>query len=164
MLDHIMRFTAPAAYDLLPAEMASPAATAMLLAIGLQESGFTARRQQRGGPARGFWQFERDGGTYGVLTHQRSKAHATAVLRALQYHGLVGNVKGCYAALEHNDTLAFVFARLLVWTLPEALPDRESPTAAWAQYLHAWRPGKPQRETWDQHFATAWARVEGPVL
>ncbi|MCV6902125.1 MAG: hypothetical protein NTT76_05400, partial [Achromobacter xylosoxidans] len=46
------------ALALLPAGMDTQAAHVMLLAIGLQESRFT-HRQQIGGPARGFWQFEK---------------------------------------------------------------------------------------------------------
>ena len=45
----------PAALHMLPGHMDSPEARAMLLAIGLQESKLTYRRQV-GGPAHGFWQ------------------------------------------------------------------------------------------------------------
>src|SRR5688572_12878990 len=59
-IDYVHRLVIPAAYDLLPLHMASVEATAMLLAVGWQESdSFRARAQYEGGPARGFWQFER---------------------------------------------------------------------------------------------------------
>ena len=67
MIGHILAHTLPAAYSLLPAEMESAEATALLLSIGLQESQFTHRRQV-GGPARGFYQFELSG-VQGVLRH-----------------------------------------------------------------------------------------------
>src|SRR3546814_6857126 len=55
----------------------------MLLAIGLQESRFL-HRAQIGGPARGYWQFER-GGVHGVLSHHASKAEAGKLCAALDY-------------------------------------------------------------------------------
>src|SRR5690554_6652716 len=56
------------ALELLPAQMTSPEAVVMLLAIGLQESRFQHRRQLVGspprpvGPAKSFWQAEQGGG------------------------------------------------------------------------------------------------------
>jgi hypothetical protein len=176
MIDHVLRFTVPAAYALLPAPMASPAATALLLAIGLQESKFLHRRQGGDGPARGFWQFERGHvatvvnvpvarrNIAGVIRHPATAAHIGSVLRALRFGGAVGNPSTCHVLVEHNDTLACAFARLLLWTLPEALPRREAPRRAWQQYLDAWRPGTPHSETWDAYYAEAWDRVEAPIL
>ena len=57
-LDQIMDDAVRPAMALLPARMDTPEADCMLLAIGLQESRFVHRRQI-GGPARGFWQFEK---------------------------------------------------------------------------------------------------------
>jgi len=45
------------------------------------------------------------------------------------------------------------FARLLLWTLPSALPTTAD--EGWTQYLDAWRPGKPHPATWAGHWATA---------
>ena len=69
-LEQVMRDAVRPALALLPAAMNTPQARCMLLAIGLQESRFVHRRQI-GGPARGFWQFERGtrtsrGGVWGV--------------------------------------------------------------------------------------------------
>ena len=47
--------------EVLRGKFRSTAADVLLLAIGLQESRFE-HRQQIGGPARSFWQFERGGG------------------------------------------------------------------------------------------------------
>lgn len=149
----------PAALELLTPEMDSPEARAMLLAIGLQESGFLERRQLDGGPARGFWQFERGGGTAGVLSHPSSRALSHKVLTELRYEPVVSLV---HVALEHNDILAAAFARLLLWTLPDKLPKRGQPWVAWAQYLKAWKPGEPRRATWSAYYTRAWELTDGP--
>jgi hypothetical protein len=147
----------PAAYSLLPPQMQSPAATAMLLAIGLQESKFQYRRQV-GGPARGFWQFEEEGGVAGVLRHPTTAVAAQAVLRGLQYRTQY-TPAGVYALLADNDVLAAAFARLLLWTVPHHLPTQFEPKAAWEYYLDGWRPGKPHPATWAAYYASAWQRV-----
>lgn len=162
MIDFVLAHTLPAAFALLPSSMDTPAARAMLLTIGLQESGFADRRQ-RSGPARGFWQFE-VGGVLATATHRSSALHVEKVLNALIYAPIAGTSQAvtCQAALEHNDVLAACFARLLLFTLPMPLPDVMKPDAAWAQYHSAWRPGRPNRQTWDAYYADAWARVKGP--
>lgn len=164
MIDHIHAFALPAAYAVLPARLQSPHATALLLAIGLQESGFVHRRQV-GGPARGFWQFER-AGVHGVLTHERTRPLLQTALRVLQFdHVGLDTASGSryveplHALLEHNDVVAAVCARLLLVTVPQRLPQRGEAQLAWEQYLAVWRPGKPHLETWDAHFAHAWTRV-----
>ena len=154
-IEYVQRSVFPAAYGLLPGPMASPAASAMLLAIGLQESRFVHRRQVHG-PARGFWQFEL-GGVNGVLLHGASRDHAAAAMDILRYRRM--DSSPAHAALEHNDVLAAIFARLLLWTLPEALTGPQDADRAWGQYLDAWRPGKPHRQTWDAFYTRAWNRV-----
>lgn len=156
MIDHVLAYTLPAAYSLLPKALASPEATAMLLAIGCQESGFQFRRQM-GGPAKSFWQFEANGGTRGVLEHPITRTTIRYVLRELQYDiheaGLI------HQALEHNDTLAACFARCLLWTVPEPLPGPNDWQSGWDQYMEAWRPGKPHKEAWPVNFSIAWGAV-----
>ena len=149
----------PAAFSLLPPEMDTRAARAMLLAIGLQESRFEHRRQV-GGPACGFWQFEQGGGVKGVCTHAATRGHLDAALCALRYDGLVDNHAGLYAVIEHNDVVAAVCARLLLWTVPAPLPSRADGPSGWLQYLQAWRPGKAHPTTWGGYFARAWEMVE----
>ncbi len=156
----------------LPARMNSKEALVMLFAIGLQESGFLHRRQMGNGPARGFWQFERDGGTAGVLRHKASYLHALAVckLRGLtdlkeaeliKGHTPNSIVERAYHAFEHDDVLAAVFARLLLWTDAKQLPELGDVQGAWDLYLRTWRPGKPHRRTWDALYKQALA--EGGV-
>jgi hypothetical protein len=142
---------------LLPPRMTSTEAMAMLLAIGLQESRFKARRQQPSGPARGFYQFEAGGGITGVMRHPHTRQIIREVLDRLEYDKddpAVG-----HAAVEHNDALATVFARLLLWTLPAPLPAPDQADIAWLQYRRAWHPGRPHRQTWNGFYAFAWNRV-----
>ena len=139
------------AYTLLPSGMASERATQMLLAIGLQESRFRHRRQI-GGPARGFWQFERGGGVAGVLRFDGTLYTSRAVCSA---RGVKPTAAAVHAALEHDDVLAAAFARLLLWTDPAPLPALGSEGDAWAYYIRNWRPGKPHLGTWHGCYMTA---------
>lgn len=144
-----------AALALLPAGMNSPAAILLLLAIGLQESRFTHRRQV-GGPARGFWQFEKGGGVRGVLRHPATLGHARVLCEA---RGVPATEAAVYAALEHDDVLAAGFARLLLWSDPARLPAVGEVAVAWDLYMRTWRPGKPHRRTWDALYAQALEEV-----
>lgn len=159
MIDLAVTYILPAALSTLPPEMDSPAARAMLIAIGLQESKFLDRRQQNYGPARGFWQFERTA-IRGVGRHVRSMGHLNAALRRMRYEALIGETANLHYAIEDNDVLACVFARLLLWTVPASLPPRDQPNIGWGQYLAAWNPGKPHPSTWAAYFNEAWERVE----
>lgn len=150
LLSEIRAAAIAPALALLPARMNSPQAEAMLLAIGLQESGFIHRRQI-GGPARGFWQFEL-GGVRGVLQHPLSRPPALAVCKVRNVEPAEAVV---YAVLEHDDTLAAAFARLLLWTDPAPLPAVGEVGAAWDLYVRTWRPGKPHRDRWDGCYARA---------
>lgn len=159
MIDLIQYHIIPAAYSLLPNNMNTPEATAMLLAIGLQESRFEHRTQMIG-PARSFWQFEEGGGCAGVLKHKVSRPHITRVLGTLCYNPLA-KPSELHSLITHNDVLAAVCARLLLWTDSRPLLRKEDgPEAAWQLYARTWRPGKPHRETWDSYHKTAWARVD----
>jgi len=95
------------ALALLPAAMDTQAARVMLLAIGLQESRFLHRRQI-GGPARGFWQFEKGtrasrGGVWGVYLHAASRNHLAALCKA---RSVACDPDAIYAALDYDDVLA----------------------------------------------------------
>lgn len=148
-LEYIGRIVIPAAMAMLPSEMDSTDARALLLAIGLQESGFKHRRQVKG-PALSFWQAESGGGFRGLLTHPATRELARAILRTMAY----GDPDDTdFAAIENNDILACIAARLLLWTHPGPLPRNAAD--AWGYYLATWRPGKPHRETWDPHYAAA---------
>lgn len=148
----------PAAMALLPERMNTAEALAMALTIGQQESRFTYRAQI-GGPARGFYQFE-EAGVRGVLAHRASRDHAANACKALCYPD--PGVPRVMAAIEHNDTLATIFARLLLWTHPKPLPARGDVDGAWRYYLDTWRPGKPKPATWPDFHARAWRLVDDP--
>lgn len=152
--EYVARHVFPAAFALLPPQMDGPQARAMLLAIGWQESRFSHRRQV-GGPARGYWQFERDGGVVGVMEHPYTRVPAGRVLEVLGYPPERGAI---YEALEHHDVLAACWARLLLWTDPRLLP--QSAAAAedgWQLYLRTWRPGRPHPQTWNGFYERAWS-------
>jgi hypothetical protein len=152
---YVARLVLPAAFSLLPPGMTSPAAYATLIAIGRQESDeFRARRQYAGGPARGFWQFEQGGGVAGVLRHETTREHARRVCQLLVVEP---SPPAVWAALEQNDILAAVFARLLLYSDARALPDAARPVDAWLLYLATWRPGKPHESRWASNFAAGWA-------
>ena len=118
------------------------------------------RTQMGGGPARGLWQFERDGGVAGVLRHHRTREIAKDLCWRC---GVAATVQAVYHSLDRDDILAAGMARLLLWTLPDALPGRDQADVAWDQYVAAWRPGKPHRKKWDDNYARAWDAVLGTV-
>lgn len=139
------------ALELLPPKMSSKRAVVMMLAIGLQESRLIHRRQIKG-PARGLWQFERGGGVRGVLNFHST--HDLAKHIALDRIGK-SDANSVYEALEHDDVLAAVFSRLLLWTDPRSLPAIGDAEGAWNLYARTWRPGKPHRHTWDALYKQA---------
>lgn len=164
MIDTVHRVVLPAAYRILPRMMNTPDATAMLLAIGLQESRFKHRVQLprkpggKPGPARGFWQFEKGGGVKGVFTHPASRPYLLTALGELGYPD--ATVDTVWPLLADDDVLAAVCARLLLWTDYRPLPRAtDGPEAAWQCYLRNWRPGAPHRETWDAFYTEAWQRT-----
>jgi hypothetical protein len=148
----------PVTFALLPSNMNTDRAKAMMIAIALQESGFIHRRQI-GGPALGFVQWEING-VSGVLNHRASRDHAVALCSMLSYSPLPDVV---HPAIAHNDVLNFGFARLLLWTDPRPLPQEQETEESWNYYLRNWRPGKPHRHTWDSFYNEAWSVVKDGV-
>lgn len=138
-------------------------ARALLIAIALQESKITERRQvldagkrwweSRPGKANGWWQFEQGGAVVGVLTHPASQRFIAPVLTKLEYPA---DSEIVHDGLIHNDVLACLMARALLVTLPAQLPGRDNPAEGWRQYIEAWRPGREKPDTWAAHYATAW--------
>lgn len=151
------------AFELLPAEMRSPEAVRMLLAIGMQESRFKYRAQvvvgspYLKGPARGYWQFEEGGGVRGVMTHEDTRELARSVCEARRVEFASSVV---HAAFESDDVLAAAFARLLLYADPKSLPELSSShDDSWSCYARNWRPGAPRRETWDEFDSAAVCQV-----
>jgi hypothetical protein len=158
-LDEINKRGIMPAMSLLPPKMNSKEAMVMLLAIGLQESRFAARRQLVGnpprptGPAKSFWQGEQGGGMVaGVRTHAATKEHAAMLYKA---RGVEPNNRSIWDAIENDDVLAAGLARLLLYSDPKNLPSLGDVQGAWDLYNRVWRPGKPHRATWDALYKQA---------
>jgi hypothetical protein len=130
-----------------------------LLAIAGQESACKWRYQKLSsgnpGPARGMWQFERNGGVAGVLSHRRTKVKAGIICDYLSVRNQRSDV---WRALEGSDLLAVAFARLLLWSDPMRLPEEQD--EGWRCYLRLWRPGKPHPKRWPENWRAAVAAVE----
>jgi hypothetical protein len=143
------------AYALLPDTMRAPEASALLLAIALQESALLHRRQFAG-PARSYLQFE-VAGIEGVLTHEHTWVYARAACLDLD---LIPTAQSVHLAIEFQDVLACVFGRLLLWTFPRPLPQRDDADEAWDQYRALWRPGRARPERWNANYVEAWKSLE----
>lgn len=155
---------------LLPPRMDTPAARVMLLGIQQQEDPKQRRRQWPTGPARGLWQFEQGGASWGVLHHRNTCDMAHALCKA---RGVKPTSRDVQAALEHDDLLAGGLARLNLWWDPHALPAPVSASAgaAFQLYLRTWCPGAWARGTsekrqelrakWNKGHALAVATVQG---
>ncbi len=147
--------------QLLPESMDSREARLLMGAIALQESKGKHRWQILNvpglkGPARGLWQFERGGGVTGVMQHPRTRNFAKAVC---DQHGIPFVPRYVHSALEVNDVLAAVFARLLLWSDPRRLPPIGNISGAWDCYERNWRPGKAKPMAWPENYAAAVAAL-----
>lgn len=157
VLDAIVHSAINPALALLPPKMDSDRARVMVLTTTLQEADGIHRVQHGGGPAHGLWQFEEGGAVRGVMHHSASRDFARAACSALKVPFVRRTI---WEALPHNDILAAVFARLLLYTHPKALPDLDASEAeTWAYYEWLWRPGKPKRKKWPACLAAARAQV-----
>lgn len=164
LLWHVHSYIIPAAFALLPGRMSSREAHAMLLAIGLQESNFVARQQggtkrtEGLGPAKSWWQFERNGGVKELLESSDTASVLGSVCDVLGYP--VRTPASLHEAMEHNDVLAACMARLLLWRDPRTMPSKSAPVKGWAIYIERWRPGAPHPDTWKGYFENAWEIVD----
>jgi hypothetical protein len=141
-------------------KMDSSSARRFMLAIAMQESGLKHRRQvsadgSESGPAASYWQFEKGGGCKGVLEHRTASPFMRKVCDDFNVEP---NALALWEAMRYQDIVAACAARLLVATLPSALP--ETAIDGWAQYVSAWRPGKPKPDTWANNWAIADAMVK----
>jgi hypothetical protein len=141
--------------------VASDEAKVMILAIMLQESRLEHRRQlndagKETGPARGFAQFEQGGGVKGVMEHPYTIGAARGLCDRLC---VTWDQADVYEAIAWHDVLAVGFARLLLYSDPNPLPELGDEQAAWDYYLKLWRPGQPHPETWPLLYAQALAAV-----
>lgn len=148
-LDQIVKTGIGPAMALLPADMDTPQARVLLLAIGLQESRFVDRRQLVGsppkptGPAKSFWQAEQGGGmVHGVRRHAATARIAAELCKA---RNVSPNDRAVWDAIENDDVLAAALARLLLWTDPQRVPKLGDAEGGWQLYLRTWRPGAYER-------------------
>lgn len=135
---------------LLPARMDSADAIALVLAIMLQESALAHRwqvidlnRPQVKGPARGLAQLELGthasrGGVWGIFLHPASRPHLSRACNTLRVRF---HPEPIWRALETNDHLSAVCARLLLWTDASPLPAMADAATTFRYYLRNWRPG-----------------------
>lgn len=160
----VHRCLVAATLSIFPHEFNTPRAQAMLLAIGLQESKFEARRQlvagekrwwKSQGPAVGYWQNERIG-IQGIMEHRRAGPLLEQVCGELGYPF---DLDVLYDAVKYDNILAVVIARLMLWVHPDPLPDESDVAAAWHYYIRTWRPGKPHADRWAENYSRAWAIV-----
>lgn len=171
-LDQVLARIVGPALACLPLSMDTPKARLMMLAIGLQESEFATRVQIVNGggkgPARSFWQMERGGGVVGVMNHASSTgfAHRICAERDVPFNAL-----SIWTRMETDDILGAVFARLLLYTDPRALPEINDPidprapmnSASWKYYQRNWRPGKPHPQKWPLNHALAREAIGRPA-
>lgn len=123
-------------------------AARFMLAIALQESNIAHRRQvisggEEAGPATSFWQFEKNGGCLGVLSHPSTALKMTSICNSFN---VKSDPASLWEAMRYQDIVAACAARLLIYSLPRSLP--ENAEEGWSQYISAWRPGKPHPEKW----------------
>lgn len=156
MTDKLILSTIQKALNILPSFMDTEEAEVLLIAIGLQESGLTERRQivdgQPIGPAKGLWQFEFGGGVRGVVTHPESKDLMRWVCRKRKVEWDPNKI---WDALEQDDVFAAAAARLLLYTDTKPLPNLDQSADAWEYYIRVWRPGKPHYDRWSTNYLLA---------
>lgn len=128
------------------ARMSSEIAVLVMTTAG-QETGWRARWQEGGGPARSYWQFEEEG-LQGAL--QANASRALSILSALDITS-----SEAFDAIAYNDTLACCMARLNYWSVPAPLPMLGDVTGSYAYYLHTWRPGAPDETRWPDAYRTS---------
>lgn len=144
------------AFALLPAQMDTPQARVMLLAIGGQESGYRTR-QQDNGPAHGLWQNERPIQQL-LIDNKASAAEVYALCKSRAVSPLAHDM---YWALLTDDIFAADIARLILWCNAEPLPELGDCAGAWRYYDQTWRPGKPRPADWPDNYRAALAAVTG---
>lgn len=141
------------AFSLLPPTWDTLAARRQHCAIGHQETGYLSRRQlvsvegrlRPQGPAVSFWQFEKGplAGINGVLTHRATAPYAAFVCRE---RDVSADRMSVWQMMQTDDVLGAAFARLLMYSDPQAVPVTQA--SGWAMYLRTWRPGKPHPDRW----------------
>lgn len=149
---YIRDIVMPAAFQMLPYKMATRPALAFVLAAGYQESNLE-HRKQIGGPALGFWGFEpgQDKAWDGLLSRGDTGETLRIILKYMSYSE---DTKA--DVLRHQDILAAVAARLLIWTHASPLPKEHEIEGGYRQYDWLWRPGEKRHEDWRESWKMGW--------
>lgn len=129
-------------------------ARVMVMTIAGQESDWAARRQNGGGPARSYWQFERNGGCAEVIAKCPRQMKAICAVLDIPLE-----LNAVFEAMAWNDTLACTMARLLVWQDAKPLPAIGDKEASWDYYNRNWRPGAPHPKAWPAYYDQALAVI-----
>jgi len=135
--------------------MDTPEARCLLLAIAAQESGLAERYQFGGGEANGFWQFQLDGVAGAMSGITRAYAETACAILAIDPDP--GSV---WQAIEYNDVLAAVIARLTLWPDPAPLPAVGDWLESFGYYVRRWKPGKEAPERWATAYDVAVAAIQ----
>lgn len=144
------------ALALLPAQMDTPEARVMLVAIGGQESGYRTR-QQVGGPAHGLWQNEQPVQQL-LLANPASFELARTLCKA---RAVAPTASDMYWAVLTDDIFAAGIARLILWCDPHPLPALGDVDDAWLCYQKNWGPGKPRPDDWPSNYKAALTAITG---
>jgi hypothetical protein len=123
-------------------------ADVLLAAIKYQESD-GVHTHQKGGPARGLWQFEK------ITITELFRVYRSFLNALCAHHGVVNDTNSVYVALASNDELAISLSRLLLYKDKTPLPHVGNVEEAWKCYLRNWRPGKPRKEKWFSNYQRA---------
>ncbi|MGH8567428.1 MAG: hypothetical protein ACREXU_05265 [Gammaproteobacteria bacterium] len=125
----------------------------LLIAIAIQESDLTHRRQSPRGPARSWWQIE-PATAYDTIGRYRPAADMLRELR-LDKDYILPVLEWCDPAACAIAAGIVKLCPLALPAIPESAPITGAREACWEYYLRAWRPGKPRRERWDEAFEGA---------
>lgn len=137
---------------LLPSYMTCDCSRVILMSIAGQETNWAARIQSGGGPAHGYWQFQIEGVNEVI---EKQGPLANAVLKTLDIP-----ITEAYAAVQYNDLVACVFARLLLWNDPAALPAWGDLAGSFGYYNRNWRPGKPDQTRWGPAYSSSMNAIQ----
>lgn len=137
-----------------------PRAKLLLLAIAGQEADWRARKQEPVAYAAGLWQFEKgDDSALDLLLRSSKLGDEAAELCRL--HQVPVAEDGVYTrenvwkTFIVNDELAAGFARLLLASDANPLPEIGEQDEGWNTYRRNWKPGKPRPKAWPRSYSTA---------
>ena len=105
MIDQILSDVLPSAYALLPPPMQSDELSALLIAIGLQQSRFMKRRPETASACRGFW-FLEPKHLAEIFRYSVARGPLVQAAHRLRYSVLMMDRAEVLQAVEHNDTLS----------------------------------------------------------